>query len=95
MSRSQRATVARDFIREKLGGKCFKCGSSGHLQFDLIESDGGKHHSLSFPDRQNFYLKMMFAENLQLLCPVCHTRKTVAEVRARQLARKFLSQPPV
>jgi hypothetical protein len=84
--RSRRAAEFRALVVAQLGGRCADCPETEHLQCDLIISDCGRHHSLSYPDRIMFYFGQMLRCNLALRCPRCHTRRTLAEVKARRAA---------
>ena len=77
------------WLRTMLGDKCQRCGKTEFLQFDLIKSDGGHHHHLNYYARLCFYVGQFQAHNLQLLCPPCHTWKTL-----RDLAEKYSDLPP-
>lgn len=87
-----RARLRRVWIIQQLGGHCARCGETRHLQFDLKASDGGFHHGLSWPQRQLYYMTEFGRGNLQLLCPRCHTAKTLADIKARRAAK--LTAPP-
>ena len=83
-SRQERAASRREYLLDQLGGCCCVCGATVGLQFDLIVSDGGRHHGLSYPDRMLEYLRQHLAENLQLMCGPCHRIKTLRDVRQRR-----------
>ena len=85
--KSQRAAQFRALIISELGGCCASCGKKEHLQLDLIVPDGGAHHLLSYPDRQRFYFAAHQLKQVQLLCPGCHTAKTIRDVRAARAER--------
>ena len=72
LSRSERAHALRAFLFSELGPVCKLCGATEDLQFDFIKSDGGKHHSLSHPDRQRAYLVEFTRSNLRVLCGKCN-----------------------
>jgi 5-methylcytosine-specific restriction endonuclease McrA len=87
MSKSAiKVRAMRLHILECLGNKCASCACVAALQMDLIVSDGGAHHKLSWPDRTTFYLHQLIRGNLQLLCPTCHRRKTLIDVRSRRVS---------
>lgn len=61
---------------EKFGGKCAQCGSIGPLEIDHIVPVS-QERSLAFD-----------LGNLQILCPPCHRKKSLAEsAQARQTVR--------
>jgi 5-methylcytosine-specific restriction endonuclease McrA len=86
-NKTAHAHQIRQFVIVTLGGCCSKCPVTHSLHCDLIESDGGAHHSLSHSERQMFYLSQMLAGNLQLLCTRCHTLKTLRDIQSRRVAR--------
>lgn len=70
-----------------LGARCARCPATQHLQFDLIVSDGGKHHALDYHSRVRFYVQQFSKENLQLLCPACHVAKTLDDIARQRMPR--------
>lgn len=62
--------------RERLGGKCVRCGSVDDLQFDHIVP-GSKTRKVS--EATNWSLERFLAEvdKCQLLCNLCHRLKSV------------------
>jgi 5-methylcytosine-specific restriction endonuclease McrA len=84
MSRKDKAASLREIIILERGGACERCGATAFLQMDLLQSDGGRHHGMSYPDRQAFYFQQHLLQNVQLLCPKCHAAKTIADVRRRR-----------
>lgn len=82
----------RKFVMESLGGKCSACGITVCLELHLVDSDGGKHHSLFGPARQVFYLRMMLMGNLLILCSDCHKKQREDAKRAARAAA--WSTPP-
>jgi 5-methylcytosine-specific restriction endonuclease McrA len=66
------------FAREYLGGKCARCGSTRNLDCDHIDPTTKK---FGLTDRPGVSWDVWFAElqKCQLLCRVCHTKKTKNE----------------
>jgi 5-methylcytosine-specific restriction endonuclease McrA len=63
-------------LRELLGGRCACCGSDKDLEFDVILPDGSDHHrKYEWSWRLSFYRFHYKANNLQLLCSKCNSRK--------------------
>jgi hypothetical protein len=85
--RSQRAAGIRAVLRSNLGGRCYRCGATTDLQFDLIKSDGGKHHGMSAKDRAWFYLHQYATGNLRLACGFCNRRPAIAQNRIAAIRR--------
>ena len=94
-AKSERARLLllrrRAQIRELLGNQCAGCGygedpddEQDLLFIDHIHGGGGKHRAKVSPQR---YLRMVLQDLIwgsteyQLLCPVCHALKTLAEQR--------------
>lgn len=73
------AKVARKGLAEALGGKCCKCATQDALEFDCIIPQGDAHHRMEASARMSFYRAQHRANNLQLLCEVCHRKKTINE----------------
>ena len=71
-------------LHSQLGGRCVRCGATEHLQFDCITSTGSEHHGFNYRSRLKFYETQIAQSNLQLLCPSCHTTKTLDEIAARR-----------
>lgn len=68
----------RDQLLNFFDNRCLFCGATIHLTFDLIkpEDQPASHHGkLSWSARMAFYVRQFFAENLQVLCSQCNTRK--------------------
>ena len=63
----------KNLLKEKMGGKCVKCGATEHLQFDHI-NPSEKLYNIS----NNFHRKDLDEElgKCQLLCSRCHLEKT-------------------
>ncbi len=70
----------RQYLIDKLGGKCARCPVAEYLQFDCIKPVGPAHHRMFSDRRYMFYLAQHQSGNLQLLCPKCHTHKTREDV---------------
>ena len=87
LTRSQRAHALRAFLFGELGAVCALCGATEDLQFDFIKSDGGKHHSLSHPDRQRAYLIEHTRKNLRVLCGKCNRAEGLNHSGKRALFR--------
>lgn len=64
-----------------LGGTCHSkgCTNTKRLEFDCIIPQGDAHHKLDQARRMSFYLRQLENNNLQLLCPKCHAKKSVKE----------------
>lgn len=67
VTRSARWRVLRMEIIERDGGACVKCGARGRLEVDHVKPVRDKPELAFDP------------QNLQSLCPSCHTRKTRIE----------------
>jgi len=63
----------KNLLKEKMGGKCVKCGTTEHLQFDHI-NPLEKSYNIS----NNIHRKDLDEElaKCQLLCSKCHLEKT-------------------
>ena len=63
----------KNLLKEKMGGKCVKCGATEHLQFDHI-NPSEKSYNIS----NNLHRKDLDEElaKCQLLCSTCHLEKT-------------------
>ena len=81
MTKSERARARRAWLLAELGGRCCVCGRTDQLQCDLVKSDGGAHHKLSWADRQVEYVRQHMVGNVQLLCDCCHRVKTARDRR--------------
>ena len=67
VTRGQRWRTLRMAVLERDGYRCRECGATGRLEVDHVK-----------PVRT--HPKLAYApENLQALCPACHTRKTRIE----------------
>lgn len=79
------ARKARLVLISELGGKCVRCGSREHLEFDCILPCGDEHHRMDTERRICFYRRMHTEGNLQLLCNhkagSCHEKKTSKDRR--------------
>jgi hypothetical protein len=84
-ARTCRSRKLKAWLLEQLGNHCAQCPSSEFLQFDLIHSDGGKHHALDYHTRLRFYVTQLRAGNLQALCPDCHVKKTLRDIAMSHL----------
>ncbi len=74
------AKNARFKLAFALGGCCVQCGTAKDLEFDCIEPQGHRHHTLGFVKRTTFYRRQHKEGNLQLLCAKCHRKKTKADL---------------
>ncbi len=83
----------KEELRRILGGQCARCGAQHYLQFDCVTSPGGAHHELNSRQRLAFYESQALAGNLQLLCPPCHTLKTLDEIAARRFSEARVACP--
>lgn len=70
----------RQRLLDALGNKCSRCPQTDYLQFDCKKPMGSKHHKMFSDNRLKFYLTQLEAGNLQLLCPKCHTFKTMQDM---------------
>ena len=66
-------------LREIMGERCRRCGATEELEFDCIEPQGHHHHQVGTVGRATFYRLQHKIGNLQLLCPDCHSIKTLAD----------------
>ena len=75
------AKKKRDELFALLGKVCRLCGSEENLEFDcILPSETKDHHrKMSWDQRMRFYLKQLSNKNLQVLCDVCHGKKTRGE----------------
>lgn len=64
--KTERWKAVRTMAKRRDGWQCVQCGARGRLEVDHIKAlrDGGAPYDL---------------DNLQTLCPSCHTRKTRIE----------------
>jgi len=92
-ARTKYSRELRDRLRKELGGKCAHCQKTEHLQFDCRVSQGPDHHVMQWRQRLNFYRDQHKRGNLQLLCPACHTRKTLNDIAARHLKEAHVRCP--
>lgn len=77
--RKHKAEVAlrrRAFALELLGGKCAHCGSTQNLEIDHKNKEE-KSFAVSRPANDEVFKKEL--EKCQLLCSVCHRRKSTEE----------------
>jgi 5-methylcytosine-specific restriction endonuclease McrA len=75
----KRYNERREKAIEKLGGKCVKCGSTQHLQFDHINPED---KSFTIAVRSSINEKDFWKEidKCQLLCLECHQQKTITDM---------------
>lgn len=74
----QRYHQYREWAISYLGGKCAKCGSTEELEFDHIDPKSKEIRA----DKLWTLSKEKSLQELrkcQLLCKLCHTKKTIAE----------------
>lgn len=62
-----------------MGMRCAVCGGMTDLQCDCIVPQGDEHHRMDSARRITFYARQYTLGNLQLLCELCHRRKTKLE----------------
>ena len=74
------ARRARARLIESLGGRCVRCGTVEHLEFDCITPRGHDHHRCDSSSRICFYRFQHRLGNLQILCANCHLLKTGADI---------------
>lgn len=81
MAKRQRAWAkkTRETLVELLGGCCVACGSRASLELDCLEPQGHYHHTLDMSRRASFFRRQYQANNLQVLCTVCHLHKSKSE----------------
>lgn len=68
----------RKWVLLYLGGKCVQCGSIERLEVDHIEN---KPDKIDIGKLWSYHLDAVKREleNCQLLCKVCHTKKSILE----------------
>ena len=86
---SIRARAVRDWLFDQLGRHCALCGSVIELQMDFIKSDGGRHHGMSFVDRQRAYLTEFNRGNLRVLCGPCNRSEGMKLRQHRATVARF------
>jgi 5-methylcytosine-specific restriction endonuclease McrA len=62
-------------MKQILGGRCVRCGTTENLTFDCIQPKGDAHHRLGSVNRVAFYKEEMRRGNLQILCALCNSKK--------------------
>ena len=72
-------------LTSKLGGRCVLCGNTAFLQFDVIKARTVDHHGLGSLERIRIYELLAEQGRVQLLCPNCHVKKSIAERRGQGL----------
>ena len=72
----QWAARRRQVILDQLGERCAHCSSTKDLEFDCIQSPGDWHHNIEWSWRMSFYNRMLKEGNLQILCRICHSKKS-------------------
>jgi len=65
------------FLKEKLGGKCVKCGRTQLLVFDHIDPRTKSYESraVEWSHRVSLYRREIARGEIQLLCERCNDRK--------------------
>lgn len=81
MGKRQRdwARKVRLKLRRLLEFRCKACGSNINLEFDCIKPLGNNHGKLEWSWRMSIYRKQYEENNLQLLCALCHSKKSAKE----------------
>lgn len=80
-NRGHNSTAARNRILERDGYRCVHCGDTqGPFEVDHIDNSRGPGYNLD--------------ENKQTLCRPCHSKKTRAEERRGQQARRARALHP-
>ena len=78
------------YIKKLLGDKCTRCSQDTHLHIDCkrtqLVGHSGSHAGFK---RVKFYYHQLQTNNLQLLCPECHARKSSLEKRIFGMARRI------
>lgn len=70
------AKRTRDRLFDLLGRKCQHCGATEELEFDVIVAHNNDHHrKYDWSQRMTFYKRQYEANNLQVLCTKCNSRK--------------------
>ena len=81
------ARMARLRLIAQLGGKCESCGWEAGLQFDCIKPTGDDHGRKDTSARMSIYHRQHRRGNLQLLCALCHQKKSLDDrIQQRQKA---------
>ena len=89
------AARARAELMEKLGGRCAQESEecAGMLTFDCREPQGHAHHRMDPSARMCFYKKQHAADNLQILCEKCNSRKGARELEAEKMEVELAEVP--
>lgn len=77
MSKRQRewAKKKRVELLTILGNKCKHCGTTEHLEFDLLIPLGHAHHHYDTSWAMSFYRQQHERGNVQILCKKCNAKK--------------------
>lgn len=77
----------RNELLSKLGGKCVKCGSTEHLEFDHINSVEKRFNISDLLNRSKQETETEL-QKCQLLCHSCHTKKSNKELKETRKGEK-------
>jgi len=73
-------------MKDKLGNKCVKCGSTKNLQFDHIDP---KTKCFNVNPQDSWKKTLPELYKCQLLCPPCHLKKTMTDDHGIIMEKKY------
>lgn len=87
LNRAERANNIKRarWLKSRMKDVCAQCGATDHLQMDVIDGNTAGHHDMNYSRRLTWYIAQWANGNLQLLCPACHTTKTLADMAKRHI----------